>query len=162
MKRTREILSLKQVEDATDEKVFKAVCLDVAEDLEADLVSIWFFDSNQTRIECQCSYDAVTGEFSKSHALKRNDFPSYFKTVVEETFISAPDACTHHATKELTEIYFKPNGIQSLLDFIIHKDFKPIGVVCCENRSTRREWSEENKNTLRMIAALVSHRFRFS
>jgi GAF domain-containing protein len=82
--------------------------------------------------------------------------------VFEETFISAPDAHTHPATKGLSEVYFKPNGIQSLLDFIRHKDFKPVGVICCENRSARRDWSEENKNTLRSIAALVSHRFRFS
>ena len=162
MQRTREILSLKHLETATEEAVFQAVCLDVSEALDADLVSIWFFDDAHSRIDCQSRYDAPTARFSCGQSLLKADYPRYFETVVEYNFIAAPDAQTHPATSELTEGYFIPNEIQSLLDFILHKDCKPIGVICCESRAKRRDWSEKDKSYLRAIASLVSGRFRFS
>ena len=162
MKRTREILSKKRVEPATDEEMFQAICLDVSENLDADITSIWFFDPEHTQIECQYCYDALEESFTKGQVLEKTDFPAYFSAVVEYNFISAPDAWTHTATKELIEVYFKPKGIVSLLDFIIHVNFKPVGVICCENRRGIRDWSEQNKDYLRSIASLTSFHFRFS
>jgi len=162
MNRTREILSKKRSTPATKEEVFKSVCMDVSENLDADLTSIWFFDKDQTQIECQCCFDAITKEFTKGGALKNADYPTYFNSIVEFNFISAPEALTNSATKELAESYFKPKGIVSLIDFILHRNFNPIGVICCENRSSIRNWSESDKDYLRSISALVSFQFQFT
>ena len=161
MNRTRDILNLGRVQNATQDEIFKSVCLDVSEQLDSDLVSIWFFDDIQSHIECQANYDAVTGNFSDGQILHQKDYPHYFKTIIEYNSISAPNARTNSATKELSKGYFAPNRILSRLDFILHNEFKPIGVICCENRSYIRDWTEADKSYLRKIATLVSSRFHF-
>lgn len=158
MKRTRKILKSKSIDDET---LFQAVCLDVAERVESDLVSIWFCSFEGTGILCKCRYDAITGLFSEGQRVMKADCPLYFETMIEYNYISAPEACEHPATRELAEKYLKPNGVVSLLDFILHEDFKPIGVICCESRSSIRHWSDEDMSYLRSIATLISNRFRF-
>lgn len=162
MERTRQILRQQHLETTAEAEVFQAVCLDLSETLNADLISIWFFNDTHTQIKCQHHYDACTQASGKGLELHKKDYPHYFKTIIEETVISASNALTHPATKELTEGYFIPNEIKSLLDFILHKDYKPIGIICCENRGCIRNWSEQDKSYLRSLAALVSHRFHFS
>jgi len=159
MLRTRKILSQKMIGSIDDETVFREVCLDVSESLKVDLVSIWYCSDGGGGIECQCRYDALDGAFSKGQKLMKTDCQFYFETMVEYNCISAPDVHSHPATKELIEAYFKPNGILSLLDFILHEDFKPIGVICCENRRDHRYWNDNDKNYLRSLASLISHRF---
>ena len=162
MKRTREILKPDTVKTVKDEDVFEAVCLDVAERVDSDLVSLWFCSFEGTGILCKCRYDAITGVFSEGQRVMKEDCPRYFEAMIEYNYISAPEAREHHATRELTEVYLKPNGIRSLLDFILHEDFKPIGVICCENRSSVRHWSQKDMSYLRSIATLVSSRFEFT
>lgn len=162
MQRTREILKPKTTENVHDQDVFEAVCLDVVEHVQADLVSIWFCSFEGTGILCKCRYDATTGVFTEGQRVMKGDCPQYFETMIEYNYISAPDACEHPATRELSEKYLKPNGVLSILDFILHEDYKPIGVICCENRSSIRNWSEKDMSYLRSIAMLVSSRFEFA
>lgn len=150
------------VDSVHDQDLFKSVCLDVAEHVESDLVSIWFCSFEGTGILCKCRYDAATGIFDDGQRIMKKDCPRYFETMIEYNYISASDARKHPATRELAEIYLKPNKVQSLLDFILHEDYKPIGVICCENRSSIRHWSEDNMSYLRSIAMLVSSRFEFA
>ncbi|MEM9157669.1 MAG: GAF domain-containing protein [Verrucomicrobiota bacterium] len=162
MNRTREALSKTRQPKATKSEVFQSICLDVSENLLADLTSVWFFDKEQTQIECQCCYDALAESFSKGQILRKEDFPKYFERVIEDNVISAPDALNHSATKDLTEPYFRPKGIISLLDFILHRNYTPVGVICCENRKDMRNWKEADIDYLRSIAALTSFHFHFS
>lgn len=162
MQRTRKVLNPSPTQSVSDQDVFEAVCLDVADHIRADLISIWFCSFDGTGIQCQRRYDKITGRFSDGQALMKENYPNYFENIVEYNYISAPEARTNPATRELTEDYLEPNGILSLLDFILHENFKPIGVICCENRSCIRDWSEADKSYLRSIASLISFRFQFS
>jgi len=162
MKRTRKVLNPEPTQTVCDQDVFEAVCLDVAENIGADLVSVWFCSLEGSGILCQCRYDAISGIFSEGQRLMKEEYPRYFEAIIEYNYISAPDARTHPSTRELTETYFKPNGVRSLLDFILHEDFRPIGVVCCEHRQEIRNWTEADTSYLRSIASLVSSRFQFS
>lgn len=162
MKRTRQILNQGLIQSLNDQDIFEAVCLDIAEFTGADLVSLWFCHLDGSAIKCQCRYDAISEMFSRGQVLMKADYPRYFETMVEYNYICAPDARNHPDTKELAEDYFKPNNIHSLLDFILHEDYKPIGVVCCEHRTRMRSWSDHDKSYLRSIAALISSRFQFN
>jgi len=162
MKRTRGILDRKRTQPTAEEEIFQSICKDVSENLDADITSIWFFDKTLSQIECQCCLDSINDSYSSGEILKKATFPSYFNSIIEYNFISAPNARTSQFTKELAEPYFEPKGILSLLDFTIHKDFEPVGIVCCENRRNIRYWSEDDKDYLRSIAALSSLHFRFS
>lgn len=160
MRRTQQVIDSAPDGIGEGEDVFRAVCLDAAERLEADLVSVWRFEKDHQLIRCLCALDALTGAFSRDQELRREDFPTYFAAVIEENIVCAPDARTHPVTQELTAAYFAPNGIVSLLDFIVHHDFHPVGIICCESRTQRRDWSESDRAYLRSLAALASFKTR--
>jgi GAF domain-containing protein len=157
MGRTRALLA--KARQVSTPEFFQAVCLDTSGDLDIDQSSVWTFDPHGQKIECQCRYDALTKEFSRHQALRQQDCPRYFRAIVEENYVCAPDVATHPATREFLESYFKPNGIVSLLDFIMHEDAVPYGIICCENRRGIRQWSEADRNYLRSIATLTSFLF---
>ncbi|MDQ8196506.1 GAF domain-containing protein [Pelagicoccus enzymogenes] len=157
MLRTKGLIAQRASADRYD--IFKAVCQDSAEGVDADRTSVWTFDSELSQIECQCCYDALDKSFTKGFVLKREDFPVYFKAIVEDNIVNAPHARTQQATREFTEPYFIPHGIHSLLDFIIQKDLVPIGIICCENRRGIRQWDKANEDYLRTIATLTSFLF---
>ncbi|MCH6255450.1 hypothetical protein MLD52_02740 [Puniceicoccaceae bacterium K14] len=159
MKRTKELLKKLDKEDFNTDELHSAICLDISDNLGADLVSLWSFDSELSQIECLFCLDTTSNESSSAQVLKRNDFPTYFSYIVEDNVVCAPNARTHFATKELTEKYFKPNGIVSLLDFILQKDFKPSGIICCEARKSEIDWTVAHRTYLRSIASLISFRF---
>ncbi len=141
-------------------KLHEAICRDAANNVDANFVSIWRFDEQLTKIVCLYAMDVSTGETSCGQELMRADFPKYFDTILEETTICAPDACVHYQTNELAEAYFEPNGIVSLLDFIVHQDFKPVGIICCESKGRKRDWSAENVSYLRNLATFTSFKVK--
>ncbi len=157
MLRTKELVAKRAT--TTKEAIFRAVCEDTAEAIDADRTSVWTFDRALSQIECQCCYDSLDNSFTSGAILKREDFPAYFRAIVEDNIVNAPHARTQIATREFTEPYFIPNGIYSLLDFILQKDLVPIGVICCENRRGIRQWDKANEDYLRAIATLTSFLF---
>ncbi|MBC8339997.1 MAG: GAF domain-containing protein [Rhodospirillales bacterium] len=160
MKRTVEVIDGHKGGWVSFDAVLQAACKDVAEHTKANRVSIWRFEENASRIVCDCFYEAEGTSFSSGQMLTEQDCPKYFQTILGEQVIIAPDARNHPVTDELTESYFKPFDIYSLLDFILHENFKPIGVICCENAGAQRDWSEDNISYLRQIATLISFSFK--
>jgi len=161
MKNIREVLRAKKTHQLSTEDTLKAICIDLSKDVSADLVSIWFFDEDLTMMECQAHYDATSETFKKGQVIERSQYPTYFQAIIEETYVSAPDSQNQLFTRELAKDYLIPNNIKSILDFILHEDLAPVGVICCENRNETRNWSEADKRHLRIVATLISHRFDF-
>lgn len=160
MNRTVEILEKVKSEAIAPFAIFQAVCLDIAEETKANRVSIWHLEKDHSCIRCDCFYEAEEGTFSEGQVLFANDHPQYFTSILAEKFIVAPDARDHTATAELTDDYFRPHDIYSLLDFVIHENFKPTGVICCENAGTRLEWRDDDVSYLRQISTLISFYFK--
>jgi GAF domain-containing protein len=157
MDRTRALLHSGSL--PAPEAVFQAICLDTSQHLDADKTGVWTFDRDLTQIECRCGYDALSETFSSGQILKRSEFPLYFQRIVEDSYVCAPQAHLQVATREFVEPYFKPAGIVSLLDYILHDNARPYGVICCENRRGIRNWSEADQAYLRSIAVLTSFLF---
>lgn len=158
MLRTKKLVSKRAT--ASKDEIFQAACQDTAEAVDADRTSVWTFDKELTQIECQCCFDSLDDSFSSGAILKRSDFPTYFQTIVEDNIVNAPNARSQIATMEFTVPYFIPNGIHSLLDFILQKDSAPIGVICCENRRGIRHWNKADEDYLRAIATLTAFLFQ--
>lgn len=156
MRRTMKLFDEDESRSLNRSTLLRAVCEDIAENIKANRVSIWRFDENNTKIVCECYMTVDKQEFSEGQTLNASDAPEYFKTILEEKYVEATDARDHSATRELTEIYFEPADIYSLLDFIIHKNFSPVGIICCENAYEKRDWTEEDKSYLRQISTLFS------
>ena len=122
----------------------------------ANRISLWRFEDNDQKITCLMGKDLDSNEFWSGISLYRKDFPAYFESIVENEVINASDARNHSATRCFNDAYFEPNSIYSLLDFILHKDFRPIGVICCERTGSRVEWTANDIDQLRQIATFIS------
>ncbi|MGS2720613.1 GAF domain-containing protein [Paraglaciecola aestuariivivens] len=145
----------------TIDRKLKMICEVTAELISgADRISLWRFEDDYSKIVSSVSYDSSKNKFEDSSELHRKDFTPYFDAIINQNVIKASDARNHPATECFTELYFEPNNIYSLLDFILHEDFNPIGVICCESLGNIYEWSEKDVQSLRRIARASSLYFR--
>lgn len=156
MQRTLDALDQAKRSGADRTALYQAACRDIVENVGSNRVSIWHFDAERTSIISDCYYIAEEDRFSSGQVLTSADAPSYFAAILTEQYIVAPRAREQRLTKELSRSYFEPNQIYSLLDYIIHANFTPIGVICCEHAYAVRDWSEADKNYLLSISTLVS------
>jgi len=142
------------------ENKLKAICLTTSSLIKgADRVSLWCFDGSFETIESLICYDSTNRSFTSKQVLKKSDFNDYFSGILKNEIINAPQARTHEQTKCFNESYFIPFEIHSLLDFILHQDFHPHGVICCESVGKVTQWSDSNVETLRRIARASSMYF---
>lgn len=125
----------------------------------ANLISLWLFEDNNNQIRSLINYDAENKSFSQDIILTRELYPAYFNSILENEVINASVAREHYATKCFNESYFEPANIYSLLDFILHKDHRPSGVICCERRGDTTTWTEKDIENIRMVATLISYFF---
>ncbi len=137
--------------------LLECVLKDASENVDADLVSYWMFNDDQSAIQCQLAYNALDQKFHNDGELKRESYPNYFKAIMTEKTLRANHVETHPSTTELFDDYFKPNGIKSLFDFIIERKDVHLGVICCESREKVREWSDEDVNYMRSLTTLTSY-----
>lgn len=145
---------------ATRQTLLETICLSAAQLIpNANLISLWVFEENSTQIRSLINYDAIAGVFSADVLLTKVDFPPYFDAILEEQLVVASDARNARATACFTESYFEPNDIHSLLDYILHKDFKPVGVVCCESKSEMVHWSKQDIESIGTLSAMISFFF---
>jgi len=125
----------------------------------ADRVSLWVFSEGFNKIKSLLCYDATTGQYTSGQELSRDDYTEYFDAIIKKEIINAPLARDNVFTQCFTESYFEPLKIYSLLDFILHKDFEPTGIICCEGVGEVKHWSDENIKTLKRIASISSFCF---
>jgi hypothetical protein len=118
----------------------------------ADKLSLWTFQDNYSKIVSSVSYQRINHKYGGKAELKREDFGTYFDAIINNEVIKANDAREHPQTACFKDQYFKPNNIYSLLDFILHHDFKPIGIICCESVGKIYQWTEDDVKSLRRIA----------
>jgi hypothetical protein len=137
---------------AVDRKL-KVIC-DVTSEViaGADIVSLWTFKDNYSKIVSSVNYQRINNKYGDTAELNREDFGTYFDAIINNEVIKASDAREHPQTACFKDQYFKLNNIYSLLDFILHHDFKPIGIICCESVGKIYQWTEDDVKSLRRIA----------
>jgi GAF domain-containing protein len=140
--------------------VHEAVCMDIVEQVKSTRASIWYFSEAGDEITSACMLDVRTGEFASGAVLKQADFPDYFAAVRANPFVLAADARREPATRCFDELYFRPNGIVSLLDHQITVNGQPTAVLCCEQCGDIRHWSSQEQNYLGAMAVLLKFSFQ--
>lgn len=111
--------------------------------LDVSRAGIWLSDANKTVIKCNLLVDTFHQTEIENLTLARVDFPTYFSHLDNERAIIANDARTDPATNEFTEVYLKPNNIQSMLDIPIRHKGKMIGIICIEEIAKIKYWSQD-------------------
>ncbi|NCP64427.1 MAG: hypothetical protein GW763_09730 [Paraglaciecola sp.] len=122
----------------------------------ANRVSLWKFGEDQAYLQCLLCFDQLDNVYSSDQVLRKANFPEYFAGLTSSNYIMASHAREHQSTRCFNQDYFIPNQIHSLLDYVLHHDFVPTGVICCESVGRRVEWQEEDLNALRKIATIIS------
>ncbi|MGK0306628.1 MAG: hypothetical protein ACI8UG_002386 [Gammaproteobacteria bacterium] len=137
---------------AVDKKL-KEICNVTSEVVAgADKVSLWTFKDNYSKIVSIVNYQRINNKYGNTVELKREDFGTYFDAIISSEVTRASDAREHPQTACFKDVYFKPNNVYSLLDFILHHNFKPIGIICCESVGKIYQWTEDDVKSLRRIA----------
>lgn len=150
------LLELKKL-DKTDLHEFLNKVLDVvANALNIERVSIWFFDEDKTCIYCDYLYLRRFGSYTNESTLQIKDFPNYFKAIETQLFVAADDAVNDPQTNELAESYLIPRGVYSLMDIPIHFRGQTIGIICHEELDSPRIWKREEMDFTAAISSLVS------
>jgi two-component system, sensor histidine kinase len=119
----------------------------------ADRVSLWVFDKELTEIKSLILLTDREYHFAPI-VLNKSDFPQYFEHILKHETLMASDAREHPSTACFNDLYFEPNDIHSLLDFVIQKDFEPIGIICCEAVGDIAFWQQEDVEVMKRIAQI--------
>lgn len=140
-----------------DDEKNRLICRSIRHNIaSASRVSLWRFESDRTAIRCLILDTQEHSDTSSSLVLKQQDYPEYFNAILSGDTLSASDARHHPSTRCFNEDYFNTFDIYSLLDFIFHRNFTPIGIICCESTGKQVTWSDEDKNVIRRTASIVS------
>lgn len=129
--------------------------------LNIERVGIWGFIEDDDVIICKSLFKLKEGVYERGQTLTAKDHPNYFKTLRKSINITANDAHTDPRTKEFSEDYLKPNGINSMLDVFIKKpgEKKDVGIVCFEHVGPKKKWTEEEQQFALSIAHIASLAF---
>ncbi len=125
------------------QKIYELITSFATEGLQAERCSIWLYGEGNTSIICQNLYQAQKHN-SEPTTLYEKDFPIYFQSVRDLSYIAANDAHTHPATAEFSTVYLTPLGINTMLDVPIVVNGITIGVVCVEGYAKNHEWMPED------------------
>lgn len=125
---------------------------------DLDRVNIWIFEKekDQNYIECIASYDSLYQKFEKGERLYEKDIPNYFKHLQSDVILNIENTQTSEVCKEIFNLYCKPNNIGAMMDTPIRIEGNLKGVLCYENRNTKRTWTDEEQNFAIAINQIVA------
>jgi len=102
------------------------------------------------------NYDAEKDDYilDQLKILDLNQAPRYYRALLKRHILFLEDVHKNRASSELSEIYWKPFGINSSVDFILRYRGQVVGVICVEFKN-RRSFSEEERTQLKKIKKLL-------
>jgi len=110
------------------EAALKEITEAASRTLDAARASIWFFNDEHNQLHCEDLYEMGKGHTSGS-SLSAADYPAYFAAMLSANTIAADDAHAHPSTREFTQAYLAPLGINSMLLASIRLRGRVIGVL---------------------------------
>src|SRR5579862_4593420 len=126
----------------------------LASTLDIRRASVWLFNEDRSILRLVHEHDSSGNP--RSHAeLEAAAYPTYFRALLGNRTIVAPDAATDPRTSEF-EPYFTRDNVVSLLDAGIWREGKANGVVCAETVAKRRDWSTDEQLFAGSIADLAA------
>lgn len=133
---------------------FEIICSKIAEVMDVQRVGIWFFTIDREAIFEEMTF--VSGEEPHSGSILRKiDFPRYFDELIQERVVVSPDTLNDASMVEFRETYSIPFNVRALLDSPIYSDGEVLGILCCEDTKTTRNWDIMDINFAGACADLI-------
>lgn len=126
-----------------------------AEALHVSRVNIWQFNEDYSKLSCMVNYSAERNQFIGCINLSVEEFPIYFKNLIAEKYLTVSDTEKDFRVSEFKEFYTLPAGILSLMDMAILFEDKLWGVICFEQKESRRNWTIEDQSFARSISDFI-------
>lgn len=120
----------------------------------ADCISFWDFNEHEQSIHCKNSKEKEGVKTRIGLNLSRESSKSYFDAILHNNIVAAPEAVTDSSTFELKS-YFEEYNVTSLLDGIVNEGLNKC--VLCIETSKRRNWTNQESNTLIAITNIISN-----
>jgi GAF domain-containing protein len=146
-----------QNQQLTEVQFYRQLTETITLSLQCSRASLWLYaDTQLDEIVAVDLFDHLEQSHQQGMRLHEKDFAPYFAAMRAEGGINAPQARDHAATSCLTERYFNPNQIVSLLDVGIHINGQLVGVFCCEQVGTEMQWTSSQKIYLQQAGKLIT------
>ena len=151
-----ELSTSKAIGSGNLQQAFREVTIVAAQTLQVERASIWLFNEERTKFQCMELYELSSQSYLQGGELSVAKYPNYFNAIVAEPILSADDAQNGPRTYEFKKDYLLPLNITSMLDCSVQLEGETKGVVCCEQVSLKRTWTQAEQNFVRSIANLVA------
>ena len=127
----------------------------ISEKIDINRVSYWNY--NNEILTCKKLYIRNKNCFKKvDYIFLKKDYPSYFKSLENESQVVSSNVYKSKETKEFCVDYFPENEIKSLLDTPIYLNGMLIGVLCLESDTKYKFWDNEDINFARSVAEYLT------
>jgi two-component system, cell cycle sensor histidine kinase and response regulator CckA len=122
--------------------VLQRVTETVADALQVQRVSVWFFLDERRSIRCDYLHQPDRSDIYEGAILHASDFPEYFKVLTSRRVVRFVDRAGDPMSEELRHSYLGPLGITAMLDAPIYQGGEVVGIVCHEYLGRPREWTD--------------------
>jgi signal transduction histidine kinase len=126
-----------------------------AEVLKVERVGVWKLNEDGNTLELIDLYERSQNRHSNGEKILVNNYPVYFRALIEGRVIDAHNAQSDPRTSEFTKDYLIPKGITSMLDAPIKVGGKVWGVICHEHTGPKRNWTVEEMNFASSLADIL-------
>lgn len=108
------------------------------------VATLWLRESGSSSdLRCVAAVDAErSGPSMEGQLIDGNACPSYIAALGRHRVLPVDDVRQHPDCHELVASYFEPQGVVSMLDATLRHKGELAGVLCLEQRGSRRVWSE--------------------
>jgi GAF domain-containing protein len=137
------------------QEFFRMATEKITAEIGSTRASVWSFSPQGDKIISLDLYDTRNKSHAGGIVLDQATFPEYFDAIRRNAIVCAPNAAIHPDTKCFQELYFKPNNIYSLLDFIVGSRASASGILCCEHCDVVMDWNQNQINYLEQIASSI-------
>jgi GAF domain-containing protein len=141
--------------------------------LNVERGGVWFYNDDQSELRCAQLYESRSNTYRQNIIFSQTAYPAYFEALKPARAIAIRDAQRDPRTQELTEDYFQPAGITSVLYAPIRFKGNVLGIISLEHThalNTRnftdgsfsgphrslRDWAIEEHNFANYLAHMTS------
>lgn len=121
-------------------EALKEITVMISEVLKVARASVWLLSEDQAWLECLMLWDANQPHQAGKDILRAADFPRYFEALQQESVLNVSDARSDPRTSEFAGLYLPTFHIGAMLDAVIQRDGRMVGVICAEHTGEARTW----------------------
>lgn len=114
----------------------------LAESLGFSRTSVWLFNEDGTKLNCQQMYDRINHQHSTTGCILATDFNKELEHFKVSRYVDASDAFNDPRTAAYKEAFLEKMNLRSMLDCSILSGARTIGVICLGHDHIH-EWEEE-------------------